>query len=114
MQREHVCTGTGTQTRAESNESITDMTEGLAFFPTAPPVYRDPEITCRRIIIQGSNRDLPRTRNTAASSYPPINSLRVWRVRIFGGERDQSGIKLPQNVYPIARLKYLRVRGSCP
>ena len=42
----------------ESNESITDMTEGLPFFPLLyPRVYQNPEITCRRIIIQGSNRD---------------------------------------------------------
>lgn len=45
------------QTRAETNESITDMTEGLPFFPLLRPLYRDPEITCRRIIIRGSNRD---------------------------------------------------------
>jgi len=30
-------------------------------------------------------------------------------VRIFGGERDQSGIKLPQNVYLTERSKYLCV-----
>ena len=62
----------------ESNESITDMTEGLPFFPLLyPRVYQNPEITCRRIIIQGSNRD-PRFLSLSLSrlgSSPPRRVL---------------------------------------
>ena len=54
------------------------MTEGLPFFPLLyPRVYQNPEITCRRIIIQGSNRD-PRFLSLSLSrlgSSPPRRVL---------------------------------------
>lgn len=82
------CMGMDTQTRVESNESITDMTEGLPFFPLLYPcigIRKLPAVLSYEGQIEISPSlacALPgfsRTRNIAALSYPPINSLRVWR-----------------------------------
>lgn len=118
--------GMGTQTRAESNESITDMTEGLPFFPLLYPcigIRKLPAVLSYEGQIEISPSlacALPgfsRTRNIAAHCR-----IRQSIAYVSGGlnfrrwKSDQSGIKLPQNEYPTARLKYLRVctSESCP
>lgn len=119
-----------TNTKAESNESITDMTEGLPFFPllrscieirklpavvlsyegqieTSPSLPPFLFAFLSRSLTRSLARSLActsvgfrRTRNTVASR-PPINSLRVWWSE-FLTARPDCGIKPPQNVYPTA------------
>lgn len=97
----HVCTRTGTQTRAESNEFITDMTEGLPFFPLLRPCIGIRKLPAVVLSYEGQIETSPslacalrgfsRTRNTAAPSYPPINSLRVWRSEFSAASATRAG-----------------------
>jgi hypothetical protein len=95
----HTCTHARTRarervharTRVESNESITDMTEGLPFFPLLRPCIAIRKLPAR-IIIQGSNRDLCPPRGSPACEISPRRRIRQSIAFVFGSRSFFGGV----------------------